>query len=161
IDGSARAVSVSSVPYNSAFQYATPIAASSGTEIWNVEGTSPGPSPSPRQLTKRTPYGTLIWSNSLPVGDWTIGADKFGGVHVGIQNGPGLARYDYDGNLAWTLSLPAVCKVMITDQQGNRFVSLSSGAVARLGDEPVSAPVITNAPQGQTVMAGTNVTLTV
>jgi len=80
---------------------------------------------------------------------------------VGADSGP-LSRYDYDGKLAWTLgSLTSPVSGMALDSAGNRFISLSNGVVARLSSEVLSSPAITSAPQGQTVLAGSNAVFTV
>src|SRR5438105_3839383 len=148
-NGSLRCPCVGFAASGVAALYATSVTNSLG-EVWSGVGGG---------LTKRTSSGALIWSNCVS-GLWSVAADQFGGAHIADQT-PALMRYDYDGNLVWTLHLPSECISMVLDAQGNRFLSMASGALARLGAETLSASVITNAPQGQTVLAGTNVTFAV
>lgn len=120
--------------------------------VYNAENTA---------LTKRTSAGTLIWA--VDTGDSTlrcVANDFFGGVHVADDNGM-LARYDSAGNLAWTTNLPSRCNAMICDAQGNRFISRNDGVISRMQSEAVLAPVITNAPVGGTIFAGSNFTFSV
>ena len=113
------------------------------------------------QLTKRTAAGALMWQkNSAGLIQWTVGHDQWDGVHVGNDSGE-LSRYSYDGDRAWVMTLPSPTEVMVLDSQGNRFVSFLNGTVARIGAEFLVAPVITNAPQTQTVLLGSNAVFTV
>ncbi len=131
--------------------YLSPISDGAGN-VYNVESTV---------LTKRTSSGTLIWSHNT--GDGTlrcVAGDFYGGVHVADDSGL-LARYDSAGNLAWTTNLSSRCNAMICDAQGNRFVSRNDGVISRLLPEAILAPVITNAPQGGTIFAGSNFTFSV
>ncbi len=129
-----------------AWQESRPIPNSLG-DFYQVEGSA---------LTKRSASAAIIWSNNLASDSaWTVGQDKFEGVHLGDDNSS-LSRYDYDGALVWAMNLASVCNGLVSDAAGNRFISLLDGTVARLGDELLQSPVITNAPQGQTVLAGSN-----
>jgi hypothetical protein len=118
-------------------------------EIFNIE-------PS---LTERTAAGTLVWSK-LTGYHWTVGEDAWNGVHL-ASNGGQLSRCDHDGNQVWEMDLPSACDYMVLDPHGNRFIGLVDGSIARLGGESLIAPVITNAPQPQTILAGSNAALTV
>jgi hypothetical protein len=110
-------------------------------------------------LNKLSPGLAPLWSKST--GGYTIAPDFYGGVYVTSDSGP-LSRYDSDSNLAWTISyLPAPCNAVVMDSYGNRFISLTTGAIARLGPEAVSAPVITNPPVSLTTFAGSNAAFTV
>jgi hypothetical protein len=131
---------------NGAWHNELPVANTLG-EFYEVEGGT---------LVKRSASGNLIWSRDVPVTRWTLCEDRFGGVHAG-DDGATLSRYDYDGNEVWTTNLSSPCNTMVIDVAGNRFISLDSGVIARLGDESLSAPSITADPQGQTVLAGSNV----
>jgi hypothetical protein len=128
-----------------------------GGEVYNVEGDPRAVS----SLVKRRPSGDPVWSKPVAgTKQFTVGWDQYGGVHVADQ-GNKLYRYDFDGALVWTMSLPSVCTAMVLDASGNRFISMADGTVARLSDETVSGPVISAGPRGQTVLAGSNVTFTV
>ena len=50
---------------------------------------------------------------------------------------------------------------MVLDPHGNRFISLTSGVLGRIGNEAVSGPVITDSPAPQTTLAGSNVVFSV
>src|SRR5206468_11496916 len=79
-------------------------------EIYNVEVNS--------SLTKRTASGALLWSKDTGL-QWTVGQDTWDGVHLAGNSGQ-LARYDYDGNQVWLLSLASPCDSMVLDSVGNR-----------------------------------------
>jgi hypothetical protein len=111
-------------------------------------------------LGKFSANGTLIWIYDLGDFLWPVGPDLFGGVHMAADSAS-LWRYDSYGNQVWSLSLPAPVNSFVLDPQGNRFVSLTSGALFRLGAEPLTVPIITSAPQGLTVLAGSNAVLNV
>lgn len=111
------------------------------------------------ELRKRDPFGALLWSKPLAAGV-TIGTDLDGGVHVSCRPSK-LSRYDYDGALVWTISLPAYCREMLSDEQGNRFVWLEDGTLARLSNEIPAAPAITSQLQGLTTFSGSNVSLAI
>jgi hypothetical protein len=148
-------------PINMAPTLARTVANSSG-DLWNFEAFGGLYSPQNMRLTKRSADGTILLTNVFPLTNlWTIGADKFGGAHVGSDAGP-FSRYDADGNLAWTLPwVFSPVNVFILDSSGNRFFSLSVGSLGRIGDEPLAAPSISSNPQSQTVMLGSNVVLSV
>jgi Chitobiase/beta-hexosaminidase C-terminal domain/Immunoglobulin domain/Divergent InlB B-repeat domain len=111
------------------------------------------------RLTKRNASGAILRQVSI-TGHFAAGRDQYGGVHVAyIANQ--LTRYDSDLNPVWDLTLPAACKELFLDPSGNRFVSLAGGTIGRLSAEIISAPVITNAPQGITVLSGSNAVFTV
>src|SRR5262249_31098505 len=113
-------------------------------------------------LTRRTLAGALLSSRSLgsnTVG--VVGPDQYGGPPVGGKNWPPFPL-DYDWNTNWAYFwMAAPAKTFILDTHGNRYFSLNSGAIGRIGSEVVSGPVITNSPQGQTVMAGSNLVFAV
>jgi hypothetical protein len=144
-------------PFTSRVVFSRPIADGSGN-FYDVEGVLTA-TPTLTLLTKRTSSGAVLWTNSIAFSSGTVGADAFGGVHVADLNG-NLYRYDSGGNLVWTLGLPANCNQLVLDGSGNRFISLQNGTVARLGAEGSLKPSITNALQGTTVFAGTDVILT-
>jgi hypothetical protein len=107
-------------------------------------------------VNKYDSTGSLLWTKNPAAGAcWALAPDAFGGVHVATQNGT-LARIDYDGNVAWSMSVTSTCNAMVLDSHGNRFFSLTNGTIARLGDEIVSGPAIIADPSGQTIMAGSN-----
>lgn len=108
-------------------------------------------------LTKFNNDGTAVFGRLLDVLSqwWPIGEDPWDGVYL-ANNGGLLTRYDVEGNLAWSLSLPAQCNAMVSDASGNRFISMADGTIARLGAEALSAPNITNNPSGQTILIGSN-----
>jgi hypothetical protein len=93
-------------------------------------------------------------------GQWTVGPDQFGGVHA-ANDASVVQRFDYNENLVWTLSLPSRCNAMVLDPSGNRFISMLSGEVGRIGSEAISSPTITNAPHDLTVFTGSNVLMSV
>jgi len=131
-----------------------PVILNAAGDLYNVEG-NPNVN-----LIKRTPTGTVRWSVNTGTAQRGVGPDQYDGVHIASDT-TNLSRYDNDGNLAWTRSLPAKCLSLLLDSSGNRFLSLSGGIVARLGGETLISPVITNAPVGKKVFTGTNVELTV
>jgi hypothetical protein len=119
------------------------------------------PSQLPVSFIKHTPSGLAIWGKDFGyTTQILVGRDFYDGAHVADTNSH-LSRYDLDGNLVWTMSLPSNCQEMFVDGSGNRFVSLLGGAIARIGDETFSALSITNAPQPLTVLAGSNAVLSV
>jgi len=89
-----------------------------------------------------------------------VGQDTWNGVHIANTGGL-IARYDHAGNQVWEMSLASPCDSMVVDSQGNRFIGLIDGGMARLGAESLVAPVITNAPQAQTILSGSDAVLTV
>ena len=110
-------------------------------------------------LTKFSSSGGIIWSNY--VGSlWTIAPDQYDGAHLAADSGQ-LSRYDPDGSLVWTLNLPSTLNSMLLDSRNNRFFSLANGLVGRIGAETLSAPAVTTPPQSQTVLVGSDVTLSV
>jgi hypothetical protein len=139
-------------PYNSnPTADLSPISDGAGN-VYNAEDTV---------LTKRTSAGTLIWAVNTQDGTLRcVAIDFYGGVHVADDSGM-LARYDSAGNLAWTTNLPSRCNAMVCDAQGNRFISRNDGVISKLQPEAVLAPVITNAPVGGTIFAGSNFTFSV
>jgi len=96
-------------------------------ELFNVEGD---------QVVKRSGAGAVIWSraagNSI---SWTIGEDPFGGVYVSDQSAS-LRRYDFDGNLLWSLNTSAPVDRMINHGQSGRFISVNTGSSGRLTSDP-------------------------
>lgn len=140
----------------SSFLYSE-IIPSSTSDFYTVEGV---PGSSSGSLTRRSSAGALRWSTTAAIVQRTVGPDQYDGVHVASDPGT-LSRYDSDGNLAWTRLLPANCLGLLLGPDNNRFLSMSGGIVGRLGDETLVGPVITNAPAGRVVFAGTNVTLSV
>lgn len=125
-------------------------------DLYNVEG-NPNVT-----LTKRAPNGTVQWSVNTGTLQRGVGPDQHGGVHVASDTTTNLLRYDYDGNLAWTRSLPARCLSLLLDANGNRFLSLSGGIIARLEAEaPPESPYIVAGPQTQIVALGSNVAFSV
>jgi hypothetical protein len=133
----------------SASRYARP-SSDSSHNVYNVET---------ELLTKRDPIGNILWSTSVGK-QWTVAADQFDGVHIAGDSGS-LSRYDLGGGLAWTLFLVSPVNSMVLDAQGNRFISLVDGTLARLGAETLSAPRIAVAPASLTSLAGSNVLLSV
>ncbi len=133
----------------SAWNYARTVTDSVGN-IFNVEA---------GQLTKRTPGGGILWNYGVG-GRWTLAADGLNGVLVSDDSGA-FSRFDPDGNPVWTLSLDSPANAIVLDAQGNRFVSLANGVVARIGAEPLSPPQLTNSPPNLTVLAGSDLALTV
>jgi hypothetical protein len=119
-------------------------------DMYNMEGY-----PNPINLTKRTPAGTVRWSVNTGTTQRGVGIDQYDGVYVASEINE-LSRYDSDGNLAWTRSLPAKCVSLLVDPSGNRFLALSGGMVARLGGETLALPAITNALVGTKTFAGSN-----
>jgi hypothetical protein len=111
-------------------------------------------------VNKYDSSGYLLWTKEPLDGAWALAPDALGGLHVARQDGT-LARIDYDGNVAWSMSVTSICNAMVLDSYGNRFFSLTNGIIARLGDETVSGPAITANPNGQTIMAGSNYTFSV
>ena len=111
-------------------------------------------------LTKRDPVGNVIWQRSVVADKWPVGPDFYGGVHTADSSGH-LSRFDKDGNPVWTLNLPSSCLELFLDASGDRFLSLSDGAIGRIGNEILSAPSITNAPQPLTVLSGSDVVFSV
>ncbi len=130
----------------------------SGDPIGNWFNAETTPSLSP-YIARRGTNGVLLETKGLASAQWVLAGDSYGGAHAADDNGH-LFRYDYDGNLVWTLNMPALVNVMILDGQGNRFFSLNTGTLGRLGNETVFGPTITNAPQGLTILAGSNATFT-
>jgi hypothetical protein len=139
-----------SAEYYAAWNNARPSANSLG-EWYNVENSS---------FVKRGASGALLWSAAGSPDLFVVGPDLYGGAHTSAGSG-NFSRYDYDGNLVWTWPLPSPCSAMVMDANGNRFISLLSGAIARVGPETISAPIITNLPVGLTTFAGSNVVFTV
>lgn len=114
-------------------------------------------------LVKRTPTGATIWSESISGSyPFTMSADIWGGVYVGDQT-PEVYHYDADGNLIWASpdAPMAVANGLVSDSQGNRVLSVSTGEIYFLTPDVFSAPAISAQPAGQTVMAGSNATLSV
>src|SRR5262249_5255792 len=143
---------------STAANYSRPVVNSLG-EIYTLDS---APTYSVSVLRKRDSSGAEIWNRVVDgTTVWTVGADQYGGVHVADDNGP-LSRYDYDGNQVWDLTwMPAVVTSFILDSAGNRFYSLNSGAVGRIGTEPVAAPSISIPPQPLTVVAGSSASFSV
>ncbi len=128
-----------------------PVRAGDG-DVFNVEHSS---------LTKRTPEGAVAWSIDLGnLSKGTIAPDLYGGTHV-LDSGGILSRYDIAGGLAWGTNYGSLCNGMVIDSNGNRFISMADGRVARLANEVAAMPVINNPPQGKTVLAGRTTSLTV
>ena len=112
-------------------------------------------------LTKRSSDASIIWSVDLGTRTkGTICADGLGGVII-MDNGGAVQRYDSAGDLRWTTNYASLLNGMVIDSAGNRFLSMNDGRVARLANELVAPPVITNAPQGKTVLSGTSTALSV
>jgi hypothetical protein len=132
--------------------FENPVANSSG-DWYLIESSS---------LTKRSASGALLWSRPVPSSVvWVLGQDPWDGVYTG--NAPDfLQRYDVDGNVVWSLSLPGeTAAAMVTGTNGNRFVSTASGTVIRLGAETLAMPAVNTPPLGQTVFSGSNAVLSV
>jgi hypothetical protein len=106
-------------------------------------------------VNKYDSAGDLLWTKEPLDGAWALAPDPLGGVHVAGQ-GATLARIDYNGNVAWSMSVTSTCTAMVLDSYGHRFFSLTNGTIARLGDEVVNSPAITLSPSGQTVMVGSD-----
>lgn len=117
---------------------------------WNFEGAT---------LIQRSPAGALLLGRAWAGNQAVVAPDFWDGAHATDETT--LARYDAEGQLAWSMSLPSACNAMVTDPHGNRFFSMTDGTVARLGAETILAPVITRQPLGQTVFSGSNALLTV
>jgi len=133
--------------------------ADSTGNIFNIETTSYEGSPG-AYPTKRNGAGALLW-RAAALGDKTMqtfAGDLWGGFHAAGVGGD-LGRFDSAGNLVWTLNLSSPCDAMVIDSRGNRFITVNNGGLYALEAEPFTAPVITNAPQGVTVMGGTTVDL--
>ena len=129
-------------------------------ELYVLQGPVP-PQTSLNTLSKYSNIGGLIWSVGL--GDqasYTVGEDPYDGVLVASSNGR-LRRFDSGGGLSWTLNLSSPVKAVVMDAKGNRFLSLRSGAVGRLGPETLAAPQIVVSPANTTAFAGSNVSLSV
>jgi hypothetical protein len=120
--------------------------------FYNFEGTF---------LTKRSSDSSVIWSEDLGTRTKaTIREDRLGGIILMDNNGA-IQRFDSAGGLAWTTNYGSLLNAIVIDAGGNRFVSLADGRVARLANEIVSGPTITNSPQAMTVLAGTSPSLSV
>ena len=127
---------------------AMPIGNAQG-EIMTIQGSN---------LVKQNSSGTVILNTNI--GTWmTLAPDLGGGLHAANEVGQ-IARYDYNGNRVWTISLNSNCKAMVVDSPGNRFFSLNNGTVARLAAD-YYAPSVTNAPQSQKIFSGSNVVFNV
>lgn len=140
--------------------YSTPIGDSLG-DVYDVEGTNTGSmNPPPPVLVKRTPGAAIIWLNTVTAVAATVGPDLYGGVHVS-DSSANLYRYDANGSQVWTLALSAPCSILLLDNSGNRFISLTDGSIARLGSENLLKPTINHPLQATTVFSGSDLSLTV
>jgi len=137
--------------WSEAYGSTPPLITDSLGDLYSIENTA---------LTKRDPVGNVIWQRSVVTDKWPVGPDFYGGVHT-ADSSAHLSRFDEDGNPVWTLNLPSSCLELFLDASANRFVSLSNGAIGRIGNEILSAPSITNAPQPLTVLSGSNVVFSV
>ncbi len=132
--------------------YAHPVRTSDGG-VWLVEGS---------QLTRRNANGEIVRQIDRDLFGWlSVAPDPWDGVYLTSSDGR-LSRYDSDGGLVWTLSFPASCTDVVADAKGNRILALSDATIVRLGTEPsITSPVITNAPQDQTLLWGDRAALSV
>lgn len=150
-DSQSFSTSLQPMSGNQSHRAARPIQNSFG-EFYSMEGAL---------LTKRSAAGNVLWTKNLGNQvSWTVCEDHYNGVHVADSNA-NLSRYDFDGNLVWTLNTSSPVEEMLIDAQGNRFFSTINRNVGRLGVEAVTAPEITTSPQGLTIFSGSNVVLSV
>src|SRR5207244_774738 len=83
--------------------------------------------------------------------EWILARDAQTNVYLGGANGM-LSRYTENGTLIWSNNFLRPCLAMIGDAAGNRFLSFSDGAVARLQEDATPQPPgIASDPQPQTV----------
>jgi hypothetical protein len=88
-----------------------------------------------------------------------LARDPQANVYLGSYYGK-LSSYDSNGNFLWSTNyFGNFYQNMIVDEAGNRFVSLTTGLIARLqNDAPATAPVVVVPPPSQTAFFGDNVT---
>jgi hypothetical protein len=159
IDSNGVITSITNWAFNNnlAMTVARPVENSLG-EYYNVESVFQS---SFYRLTKRDSNDNVLWERTLNnISYFAFAPDKYDGVHVGFDDGS-LLRYDYDGNLAWSTNFGSACNSLILDDFGNRVLSFNDGRVGRLADEFLTVPNITGGPNGQTILAGSNLVLSV
>ena len=109
-----------------------------------------------RQILRKFPLaGSELWNVDAGAEvQWTLARDPQANVYLAGAAGS-LFKYNTEGVLIWSNNFGACCLGMVVDSTGNRFLSFTNGAIARLQDDPASqAPEITGGLTPQTVFVG-------
>jgi hypothetical protein len=115
------------------------------------------------QWLRKCAPGTDLYEVTIDTSaEWILGRDvQTNLVYVGGNNGM-LSKYAENGTLIWSNNFGRVCVAMVVDGSGNRFVSFGDGSTGLMQtDGTPQPPGIAADPQGQTVFAGDNVSLSV
>ncbi len=121
-----------------------------------------GVSPSSQSYLQDNQAGPVVLSSqSLGyVEQWVVAGDGQGRLYLADAN-QNFSEYLGNGTLVWSTNYGSWVMAMLLDSQGNRYISMVNGTIAKLQPDTVAAPVITNAPVGGTIFAGSSFTFTV
>lgn len=110
-------------------------------------------------LTKWNSQGEEFSETLNTTEPWQLLTDAQANIYIGWSNN--LSKYTQNGTVIWTGSYGAGVASMLLDAQGYRYISCFDGTVGKLQTDQVPAPLITNAPLGGEIFAGSNFTFTV